>query len=39
MDYNRVLKSLNGYSNEQFLERVSENYIIREKSAEEEPKP
>jgi uncharacterized protein (DUF1015 family) len=28
MDYNRVLKSLNGMTNEQFLEKVSANYDI-----------
>lgn len=28
MDYNRVLKSLNGLTTEQFLEKVSESYHI-----------
>jgi len=38
MDYNRVLKSLNGLTNEEFLERISEDYIVRERGAEESPK-
>jgi uncharacterized protein (DUF1015 family) len=28
MDYNRVLKTINGLSNEEFLSRISESYDI-----------
>jgi uncharacterized protein (DUF1015 family) len=28
LDYNRVLKSLNGLSNEEFLARLSESYDV-----------
>jgi len=39
MDYNRVLKSLNGLSTEEFLDKVTENYHIRIKDEGEELKP
>lgn len=28
MDYNRVLKSINGLSNQEFLEKISESYHV-----------
>jgi uncharacterized protein (DUF1015 family) len=28
LDYNRVLRSLNGLSTDEFMEKVSENFII-----------
>jgi hypothetical protein len=40
MDYNRVLKTINGISNEDFLAKIGESYDIRgplESSAD--PKP
>ena len=40
MDYNRVLRTLNGMSNEEFLAKVSESYIISEPLAEgDNPRP
>lgn len=39
MDYNRVIKSLNGLSSEEFLNKLSESYNIRKRSAEEDPTP
>ncbi len=32
-DYNRVVKDLNGYTEEEFLERISEDFEVREVSA------
>jgi uncharacterized protein (DUF1015 family) len=29
LDYNRVLKTLNGITNEQFLEKIAESYDIK----------
>nr|HPG56107.1 DUF1015 domain-containing protein [Candidatus Enterocola sp.] len=34
IDYNRVLKDLNGLSTEQFLNALKENFIVEEKGAE-----
>ncbi|HIU54867.1 MAG TPA: DUF1015 domain-containing protein [Candidatus Gallibacteroides avistercoris] len=34
IDYNRVVKDLNGLSNEEFLSRLSENFIVEEKGNE-----
>jgi len=40
MDYNRVLRTLNGMSSEEFLAKVSESYIISEPLAEgDNPRP
>ncbi len=39
MDYNRCLKSLNGLTNEEFLEKVAESYEIKEQAAGSDPKP
>ena len=39
LDYNRVLKSLNGMTTEQFLEKVSENYDVKIKADGEDPRP
>ena len=39
MDYNRVLKSLNGLTNEQFLEKVGDVFEIRQLVDGENPKP
>lgn len=40
MDYNRVLRTLNGMSSEEFLAKVSESYIISEPLAESDnPRP
>lgn len=33
-DYNRVVKDLNGYSKEEFLEKIRENFIVTKKGAE-----
>ncbi|MBC8588018.1 DUF1015 domain-containing protein [Paratissierella segnis] len=30
MDYNRVVKDLNGYKSEEFLKKISENFIVEE---------
>lgn len=35
MDYNRVVKDLNGLSNEQFLAKLAENFEVEKKGAEE----
>lgn len=35
IDYNRVVKDLNGLSTEEFLDKVSENFIIEKKGHEE----
>lgn len=35
IDYNRVVKDLNGLSPEQFLDRLSEHFIVEEKGEEE----
>ena len=34
MDYNRVVVDLNGYTEEQFLEKVGEKFIVEEKGTE-----
>lgn len=34
MDYNRVIKDLNGLTNEQFLEKLSKNFIVENKGKE-----
>ncbi|MEG2819581.1 MAG: DUF1015 family protein, partial [Muribaculaceae bacterium] len=34
IDYNRVVKDLNGLSAEQFIEKVSEHFIVEEKGAQ-----
>ena len=34
LDYNRVVKDLNGLSSEEFLEKLSKNFTIEEKGAE-----
>lgn len=34
MDYNRVVKDLNGLTDEEFLARVGENFIVEDKGAE-----
>ena len=34
MDYNRVVVDLNGYTEEQFLEKVAEKFIVEEKGTE-----
>ena len=34
IDYNRVVKDLNGLSDEEFLSRLSENFVIEEKGSE-----
>lgn len=34
IDYNRVVKDLNGLSDEEFLTRLSENFIVEEKGSE-----
>ncbi len=34
IDYNRVVKDLNGLSDEEFLARLSENFIVEEKGSE-----
>ena len=42
LDYNRVLKTINGMSNEDFLAKVSENYDVVSGGAlaeGEDPKP
>lgn len=39
MDYNRVIRSLKGLSPTDFLEKVSESYIIRKRAPGESPKP
>jgi uncharacterized protein (DUF1015 family) len=39
MDYNRVLRSLNGLSNDEFLGRVGEAYEIHELEEGGDPKP
>ena len=35
LDYNRVLKDLNGLNSEQFLDRLAENFVVEKKGAEE----
>ncbi|MBQ0022385.1 MAG: DUF1015 domain-containing protein, partial [Prevotellaceae bacterium] len=35
LDYNRVVKDLNGNSSEQFLEKLSQNFIVEKKGAAE----
>ena len=35
LDYNRVVKDLNGYSSEEFLARLSENFVVEEKGEAE----
>ena len=37
MDYNRVVKDLNGYSKEEFMEKVKENFEIEEASKKGTP--
>lgn len=40
LDYNRVLKSINGLTKEQFLEKVGESYHIKGPiDATEDPRP
>lgn len=34
MDYNRIVKDLNGYSKDQFLDKVAEKFVVEEKSHE-----
>ena len=34
IDYNRVVKDLNGLSDEEFLQKVSEHFVVEEKGAE-----
>ncbi|HNX89377.1 MAG TPA: DUF1015 family protein, partial [Paludibacteraceae bacterium] len=34
IDYNRVVKDLNGLSDEEFIEKLKENFIVEEKGAE-----
>ena len=29
MDYNRVVKDLNGFNEEEFLEKIKEKFIVR----------
>ena len=38
-DYNRVLKSLNGLTTDEFLEKISESYDIKPLEEGETPKP
>lgn len=33
-EYNRIIRDLNGYSSEEFLEKLSENFIIKDKEQE-----
>ena len=35
IDYNRVVKDLNGLSKEEFLEKLAENFIVEDKGTEE----
>ena len=35
MDYNRVVKDLNGLTDEQFLEKLAENFVVEKKGVEE----
>lgn len=37
MDYNRVVKDLNGLSDEEFMEKVSENFDIKEVNGQAKP--
>lgn len=37
LDYNRVVKDLNGFSEKEFLERLSENFIVEQKNAQFRP--
>lgn len=39
MDYNRVVKDLNGFSKDEFMNKVSEKFVIEEKSSSEPFKP
>lgn len=39
MDYNRVIKDLNGYSKEEFLEKIGENFDVSEYCEEGQFKP
>ncbi|MGE5628928.1 MAG: DUF1015 domain-containing protein [Solirubrobacterales bacterium] len=39
IDYNRVVTDLNGYTNEEFLNKVSENFIIEKVESKEPFKP
>ena len=39
MDYNRVLRTLNGMSNEEFLAKVSESYDVKPLAEGSDPKP
>ena len=34
IDYNRVVKDLNGLSNDDFIKRIEENFVVQEKSSE-----
>ena len=34
IDYNRLVKDLNSYSEEEFLQRISENFLVEEKGKE-----
>jgi len=39
LDYNRVLRSLNGLSTSDFVAKLSENFIIKELTAGSDTKP
>lgn len=39
MDYNRVVKDLNGYTSEEFLEKTAESFIVEEYMEKESYKP
>ncbi len=34
MDYNRVVKDLNGYTKEEFLEKISESFVVEKKGTD-----
>ena len=34
LDYNRVIKDLNGLTNDQFLDKLKENFVVEEKGSE-----
>ncbi|MBQ7919807.1 MAG: DUF1015 domain-containing protein [Lachnospiraceae bacterium] len=37
MDYNRVVKDLNGFSSEEFMERISEDFVVSFKDSQVKP--
>lgn len=39
MDYNRVIKDLNGYTNEEFFEKMSKDFIVKECDSAEPYRP